>query len=136
MRRSDEALAEWVEQQWDSPGWRWERLMADDPVAPDHAAALLVRVADAEAVLAQVQARQARDLAALQRLRLAEQEAVHGPHPPSSHVEPDGWVPSEVGFALGLAESQVRHRLAFADGLHRYPAVARLVDAGGACDPA
>jgi hypothetical protein len=96
----------------------------------DDAAGLVRRVEQAEALLTQIAAAQARDLAALTRLRRREQQAVHGPDAPAERTDPDAWVPSEVGFALGLSEAQVRRRMLLAERLERYPHAAGLAESG------
>jgi hypothetical protein len=110
---------------------RFEAWTADgDAAVVGDAAGLLRRVEQAEALLTQLAAAQAADLAALRTLRLAEQQQAHGPDARAEQVDPDGWVPSEVGFVLGLSETQVRRRLTLADRLARYPHAARLADSG------
>jgi len=105
---------------------RWEGVHA----AGETDVAIAGRIADLEALLTQLQAWQARELRTLRAMRLAEQESVHGPDPRPERVDPDGWLPSEVGFALGLSEAQVRARLAFGAGLERFPQAAVLIAQG------
>jgi hypothetical protein len=134
--RCDVDLSDLLDEVWDSPWARALRVLAPpDPDAdaapePDDAA-LLARILDAESLLTQLAAVQARDLQALRQIRVREQVEVHGPLPPSSWVDPDGWVAAEAGFALGLTQAQVRRTLDFGAGLSRYRRVATLVDAGG-----
>jgi hypothetical protein len=110
---------------------RFEAWTADgDAAVVRDAAALARRVEQAEAMLTQLAAAQAADLAALRTLRLAEQQQAHGTDAHPEQVDPDAWVPSEVGFVLGLSETQVRRRLALADRLGRYPHAARLAESG------
>jgi hypothetical protein len=106
---------------------RWEGVHATGETD----VAISARIGDLEALITQLQAWQARELRTLRAMRLAEQGAVHGPDPRPERVDPDGWLPSEVGFALGLSEHQVRARLAFGEGLERFRRVGDLVGQGG-----
>lgn len=111
-----------------SPWLRWA--LADDPENHDPAA-LMDRIEMAEGLLTQTALWQARDMQLLRDLRLREQrehEAGDSGEQPwvRASVDEDGWVASEIGFALGLSEAQVRRRLQWVDGLDRYPSVARL----------
>jgi hypothetical protein len=105
---------------------RWGSLFEPGPTDVD----VLGRVGQLEALGAQLVVWQARELARLRGLRLAEQHRVHGPRARAERLDRHGWVPSEVGFALGLSENQVRRRLDLADALERYPAAAGLLERG------
>lgn len=126
----DEAPADWLEQverYLESPEARWEALGAE---SDDDPADLLSRIENAEALLTQLQLDQARDIARLRAHRLREQVRAHGVGADPQRLDDDGWVASEVGWALGLSETQVRRRLDWVDGLDRYRCARALVARG------
>lgn len=101
------------------------------------AAALMARIAEAEAESTRILVGQARDVQALRGLRLREKAAAlkgvsRSVVAQAAAHDEQGWVASEVGMALGLSETQVHRRLDFADALDRYPRVDALARAGGA----
>jgi hypothetical protein len=122
-----EAWLAQVEAYLEAPEARWETVVAD---FDDDPKTLLARIADAEALLTQLQLWQARDIARLRERRRREQDVAHGPDAHPESRDDDGWVASEVGWALGLVEGQVRRRLDWVDALDRYPRARRLVGRG------
>ncbi len=121
-----------AQQEWQSPSWRWQRLHEPLPPSDDPATdeLLLQRLHDAEGLLTQIQAMAHQDLRALRDRYRAEQDDSHGPDTPASHLDDDGWVASDVGWALGLSENQVRNRLRRADQYAAHPDTADLAATG------
>ncbi len=105
--------------------------LGDGPAEPS-AADVMSRVESVEAEMTRLLRAQARDLQVVRGLRRSQQQREHGPDAPAERLDVDGWVATEAGVALGLSETQVRDRLAFADALDRYPAVDALAAEGGA----
>ena len=105
--------------------------LGDRAVVPS-AADVMTRLEAAEAETTRLVRAQARDLQLLRSVRVAQQEADVGADAPHASVDADGWVATEAGLALGLSETQVRARLAFADALDRYRHIDHLAAGGGA----
>ncbi len=101
---------------------------AVEPAAAD----VMTRLEAAEAEATRLARAQARDLQVLRSVRLAQQRDELGEDAARVRLDTDGWVATEAGLALGLSETQVRSRLAFADALDRYGAVDELAASGGA----
>ena len=110
----------------------WIEWGLGDRPADASAADVMSRLEAAEAEATRLVRAQARDLQLLRSVRRAQQEAELGEDAPLVRLDPDGWVATEAGLALGLSESQVRSRMAFADALDRYSHVDAFAAAGGA----
>jgi hypothetical protein len=98
---------------------------------------VMARIGQAEAAQTRLAVEQARDMAMLRDLRLAEQAAElagasRSVAAQAAAFDEHGWVASEIGMTLGLSPTQVRARLDFVDALERYPRVAALTAQGGA----
>ncbi len=118
----------------------WQRLVRVVPFEPEDVpdaqmpdAQLLTLMADCEALVSQLGARQSRLLVELRRRRLVTQAAAH-PHDDRVCTGPccddDGWVALEVGLQLGLTERQVQGRIDTAQRLARYPQVEQVMHDG------
>ena len=98
---------------------------------------LLARMEQAEAAATMAALAQARDMASLRDLRLAQQaEALEGSSrtvaAAAAAFDETGWVATEIGMALGLSDAQVRARLDWVDALDRYPHAHALAADGAA----
>jgi hypothetical protein len=127
--------SEWLAQaqrDWDSPSWRWSRIMEPGPDSGDPScdALLLERLADIEGLISQLQVMAGQDLRRLRDRYLGVQDRAHGEDAPDAYLDQDGWLPCEAGLVLGLSERQVRSRLHQADRLARYPRAAELAADG------
>lgn len=110
----------------------WVEWGLGERAAEPSAADVMSRLEAAESEATRLVRAQARDLQVLRSVRLVQQEAELGDDAPHVRLDTDGWVATEAGLALGLSESQVRSRLAFADALDRYSHVDAFAGSGGA----
>lgn len=98
---------------------------------------LLTSIQQAEAAATKAALAQARDMARLRDLRLAEQaEALEGVSQgvaaTAAAFDEEAWVATEIGMTLGVTEAQVRARLDWVDALERYAQVRALTADGAA----
>jgi hypothetical protein len=121
-----------------------DRVLSPVPPAPGDparllesaaAGALIERIAQADRLVAMLQARQAADVAAFRALGQAEARASFGADAPNLRgravgYDEHGWATGALAVAVGWSEPAVHARYADADTLAAHPRVAGLVRAG------
>ncbi len=107
-----------------SPMARMRRVCAADCETDDE---LVARLRESEALVTQLAAIQARDLAELRRRRVAQQgdAGLRGPE-----ADEHGWLTQELGVALGLSDRQAHERIDQAQALLRYESLAVAMGMG------
>jgi len=147
-----EDVADWTSEEWEAAleqshtiaaRCHWGRFMSVFGDEADLAfqgpsglsdAALLDRLADAEALVTQLMVEQSSLLRVLRERRLRDQAVDTPDHDPQSCTrgccDADGWVTLEVAQALAVTERQVHRRLDTAERLTRYRAVAEAMRDG------